>query len=180
MGAPRKFPPKNAAALIEELASQGNSIIGIAKKLGVGRELFKRWREEDDALQEAFEIGRDTHRQTLVTLIMRDAVAGKNANGNCMFLLKTMHGYREQDSTSTKVNVGVGITPSVMIVRDHGDDDQWAARIAEQQRTLVLDAASPPKGIEASVAAPPPHVSAVEATQAHATYNDVPAWRGNA
>jgi len=180
MGAPRKNPPKDAAVTIETLASQGHAIIGIARQLGVGRDLFKRWCEEDETLQEAFEVGRDSHRQALVALIMQAAALNKGANANAMFLLKTMHGYRENDSSNTNVKVGVAVTPSVMIVRDHGTDEEWAARAAEQQRALVSDAASPPKAIEASVTAPLTHVSTVEATQANATYNDAPAWHGNA
>jgi hypothetical protein len=180
MGAPRKHPPKDAGATIERLASQGHAVIGIAKQLGVGRETFKRWCEEDEALQEAFDVGRETERHYLHSLIVQAAVLNKGANANAMFLLKARHGYRENDSSNTNVNVGVAVVPNVMVVRDHGTDEEWAARAAEQQRTLVLDAASPAKAIEASVAAPPAHVSTVEAAQAHATYNDAPAWRGNA
>jgi len=182
MGAPRKYPPKNAAALIEELATQGHAIIGIAKKLGVGREAFKRWCDEDEALQEAFEVGRDAHRQALVALLMQAAVSNKGTNANAMFLLKTMHGFRETDSSSTNIKLGVAVAPSVMIVRDHGDDDQWEARMAEQQRALVQDAASLPKVIEADVPAPPAYAPSAPASQPATPpqYVDVPAWRGNA
>ncbi len=40
MGAPRKNAPKDTAKTIEDLAAQGHSIIGIAKRLGVSRETF--------------------------------------------------------------------------------------------------------------------------------------------
>ncbi|MGF7181492.1 hypothetical protein [Tunturiibacter psychrotolerans] len=183
MGAPRKYPPKNAAALIEELATQGHAIIGIAKKLGVGREAFKRWCEEDEVLQEAFEVGRDAHRQALVALLMQAAVANKGTNANAMFLLKTMHGFRETDSSNTNIKVGVAVVPSVMVVRDHGTDEEWEARTAEQQRALVLDAASPPKVIEADVPAPPSYAPLVPASHPAPPlpqYTDAPAWKGNA
>jgi transposase-like protein len=65
MGAPRKYPPKDAAKITEDLAALGHSIIGIAKQLGVSRETFKRWCDEDESLQEAFEIGGETERQAL-------------------------------------------------------------------------------------------------------------------
>jgi transposase-like protein len=140
MGAPRKHPPKNAAETIEQLASQGHAIIGIAKQLGVSRDTFKRWCEEDDSLQEAFDLGRETQRQALIALIVQAAVLNKGANANAMFLLKTMHGFREMDSPHTKVNVGVNVAPNVLVIKDHGTDEEWAAKAAEQQRKLMIDA----------------------------------------
>jgi hypothetical protein len=184
MGAPRKYPPKNATETIEQLAAQGHAIIGIAKKLGVSKDTFKRWCEEDDTLQEAFEIGRETERHALHSLIVQSAVLNKPANSNAMFLLKARHGYRENDQQN--VNVGVTVVPSVMVVRDHGSDEEWAARAAEQQRTLTLNAASPPKQIEATIAAPASYIPPV-AAQTVTAYapqsphqHDAPAWRGNA
>src|ERR1700733_5590959 len=59
------------------------------------------------------------------------------------FLLKCRHGYREQDSPSTKIDVAVNASQPVMIVRDHGSDEEWAAKCEEQQRRLVTDAAVP-------------------------------------
>jgi hypothetical protein len=194
MGAPRKHPPKDAAATIEQLAAQGHAIIGIAKKLGVTKETFKRWCEDDDALQEAFEIGRETERHALHSLIVQSAVLNKPANSNAMFLLKARHGYRENDQQN--VNVGVTVVPSVMVVRDHGSDEEWAARAAEQQRTLTLNAASPPKQIEATAVAPPAYVppvssspawvgnqpctAATQAAPAYPTYVEAPTWKSNA
>lgn len=142
MGAPRKHPPKDAAVTIENLAAQGHSIIGIAKRLGVSKDTFKRWCEEDESLQEAFEVGRETERHALHSLIVQSAVLNKPANANAMFLLKARHGYRENDSTNTNVNVGVAVVPNVLVVRDHGTDEEWEARAAEQQKALTLDAAS--------------------------------------
>jgi hypothetical protein len=142
MGALRKNPPKNAVSETERLAAQGYSIIGIAKHFGVGRETFKRWCEEDEALQEAFAVGRETERQALHSLLVQSAVAGKNANVNAIFLLKARHGYREFDSPNTKVDVSVAVS-SVLVVKDHGTDEQWAARVAEQQRKLALEHFAP-------------------------------------
>ena len=141
MAAPRKNPPENAIAETERLAAQGYSIIGIARALGVSRETFKRWCEEDEALQEAFEGGRDSHRQYLVSLIVEAAKANKGANANAMFLLKTMHGFREFDSPHTKVDVNVAVAQPVLIVKDFGTDEEWAAKALAQQRALTLDAA---------------------------------------
>jgi transposase-like protein len=168
MGAPRKHPPEEAAVTIERLASQGHAIIGIAKQLGIGRETFKRWCEEDESLQEAFDVGRETERHYLHSLVVQVAVLNKGANANAMFLLNARHGYRENDSTNTNVNVGFAVVPNVMVVRDHGTNEEWSARSAEQRRALVLDAANTPKAIEAQAAVEPTHIPAIEATQAHA------------
>ena len=143
MAAPRKYPPKDAAATIERLAAQGYAQVGIAKEFGVAASTLRRWMEEDEALQEAFDVGRETERRELHALIKRDAVAGKSANANAMFLLKCRHGYREFDSPNTKVDVAVNVPQAVMIVKDHGSDEEWAAKVAEQQRRLVTDAAAP-------------------------------------
>ncbi|HEX4029239.1 MAG TPA: hypothetical protein VHX20_02700 [Terracidiphilus sp.] len=140
MGALRKHPPINAVADIERLASEGFAIVGIAKHLGVGKDTFKRWRDEISAIDEAFEHGREMERQTLHALIKRDAVAGKPANANAMFLLKCRHNYREMDSPHTKVDVNVAAIQPVMIVRDHGTDEEWAAKCAAQQQKLLANA----------------------------------------
>lgn len=137
MGAPRKYPTKDAAATIERLAADGYAQVGIAKEFGVVASTLKRWMEEDESLREAFNLGREIERRELHGLIKRDAAAGKSANANAMFLLKCRHGYREFDSPSTKVDVAVAVA-SVMIVKDHGTDQEWAAKVAEQQRRLTL------------------------------------------
>lgn len=137
----RKNAPKDAAKTIERLAADGHSIIGIARSLGVSRETFKKWCDEDSAIQEAFEVGRETERQKLHALIVQSAVANKPANVNAFFILKARHGYREADATSAKVDVTV--VPNVLVVVNHGTDEEWAAKVAAHQRGLMLEAASP-------------------------------------
>lgn len=149
MGAPRKNPPPNAAATIGKLASEGHAIIGIAKSLGVSRETFKRWLDDDPTLQDAFDIGRETERHYLHTLIVQAAVLNKGANVNAMFLLKARHGYREGDQQNVQVEVKV---QNVLRVPDHGSDAEWAAKAAVQQRRLSLGSDVP---FTASVAALP-------------------------
>jgi hypothetical protein len=139
MGAHRKNPPNDAAVTIETLAALGYSIIGIAKNLGVSRETFKRWCEEDSELQEAFEIGRETQRQALIALIVKSAVENKPANANAMFLLKTMHGFREFDSAHTKVDVSVAVASPVLVMHDHGSVEEWQEKALAQQRGLMTD-----------------------------------------
>jgi hypothetical protein len=207
MAAPRKHPPSNALLETERLAAQGHSVIGIARALGVSKGTFKRWCEENDALLEAFEVGRDSHRQYLVSLIVEAAKANKGANANAMFLLKTMHGFREFDSANTKVDVNVAVAQPVMIVKDFGTDSEWQAKALAQQKALTLDAAhiAPALPIHEPVSLPAPVAPAYygppvfpwqsqpvlapicepESNQSTpatppAPMSEAPAWRGNA
>ena len=155
MAAPRKNPPNDAASDIQRLAAEGFSQLGIAAHFKVSREYFKRWIEEDEALNEAYELGKETERQALHAMVVASARANKPANVNAFFLLKARHGYVETDNR-TIVNVDVALN-NVMVVRDHGTDSQWAAKAAEQQRRLIADNNHQPQ-LEASTA---PQVDAV-------------------
>jgi hypothetical protein len=194
MAAPRKHPPANAVSEIERLAAAGHSIIGVARQLGVTKGTFKRWCDEDESIQEAFEVGRDTHRQYLVSLIVEAAKVNKGANANAMFLLKTMHGFREFDSPNTKVDVNLNAPTNVLVVKDLGTNEEWAAKAAAQQRALTADCTSAPLPLEAPQPArvdlhpsfaPPAYLAPILApsapTQApQAPQFEIPVWRGRA
>jgi transposase-like protein len=139
MPAPRKHPQKDAAEVIQRLAASGHSIIGIASQLGVGKDTFKRWLEENEKLQDAFDLGKESERQALHAMIVESAKAGKGANVNAFFILKARHGYVEADRLSQKVNVEVAVN-NVLVVKDHGSDEEWERSTAEQQRKLVQNA----------------------------------------
>ena len=166
MAAPRKLPPDGAVDDIQRLAAEGFSQLGIAANFKVSRECFKRWIEEDEALNEAYELGKETERQALHALVVASARANKPANVNAFFLLKARHGYVETDNR-TKVSVDVAVN-SVLVVRDHGSDEEWAAKTAAQQRALTADCASPLQ-IETSTA------SQVDAVASFAPADDLPA-----
>jgi hypothetical protein len=59
-----------------------------------------------------------------------------------MFLLKSRHKYDDKAGQRIDVNVDAR-TQSVMYVKDHGSDEEWAARCAAQQRGVRLSADSP-------------------------------------
>src|ERR1017187_2179357 len=138
MAAPRKLPPDGAVDDIQRLAAEGFSQLGIAAHFKVSRECFLRWIKEDEELNEAYDLGRETERQALHAMIIASARANKPANVNAFFLLKARHGYVETDNR-TKVSVDVALNP-VLVVVSHGTDEQWAARAAAQQRALTIDA----------------------------------------
>jgi hypothetical protein len=209
MAAPRKLPPDGAAEDIQRLAAEGFSQLGIAAHFKVSRECFKRWIEEDEALNEAFELGRETERQVLHAMVVASARANKPANVNAFFLLKARHGYIEADHKNANVNVNVAVAQPVLIVKDFGTDEEWAAKALAQQRALTLDAAQvapapalpidEPVSLAASVAPAyygppifpwesqpmPVSANAPEAIQntpatPPAPMCEAPAWRGNA
>jgi hypothetical protein len=195
MAAPRKNPPKDAVETIERLAALGCSIIGLSRAMGVSRETFKCWCEENEAIQDAFDAGRETLRQALIALIVQAATLNKGANSNAMFLLKTMFGFREFDSPNTKVDVAVA-APNVLVVVSHGTDEQWAAKVAAQQKALTADCTSPakleaPQGTQVDAVAsfaPPSYLPPAYAPQAApvaaaippAPIWDAPCWQAKA
>jgi len=135
MAAPRKNPPSNAAEIIHQLASSGIANIGIAKHFNVSKETLKRWLDDYENLQEAFEQGRETERQALHAAVYRDAMASKPANVNAFFLLKARFGYRDNDPQN--VNVGVNVASPCMAIHVHGTDAEWEAKAAAQQSSLI-------------------------------------------
>lgn len=123
----------------ERVTTIGYSNVSIAKEMGVSVGTFKRWLEENEKLQEAFEQGREVERLALHTALYQAAMAGKPANVNAMFLLKARFGYVEADRLSQRVSVDVAVT-NVMVVKDHGSDEDWERNMAEQQKKLVQNA----------------------------------------
>src|SRR5258708_3661089 len=140
MAAHKKVAPEDAAEHIQRLAAQGFGQLGIASHFSVSVQTFRRWIEEDEALNEAYELGKETERQALHALVVQSAVLNKPANVNAFFLLKARHGYVETDNR-TKISVEVAVS-NVLVVKDHGTDEQWAANCAAQQRALTTDSSS--------------------------------------
>jgi hypothetical protein len=118
-------------------------------------------------------MGREIQRQALISLIVQSAVQNKPLNANAMFLLKTIHGFREFDSPNAKVDVAV--TASVLVVKDFGADEQWAAKTPEQQRRLTQEThtANAP-----SLRPALPAASNASLEPAAMPFYDVPTWRG--
>lgn len=110
-------PPANAASQIMALASDGFSVIGVAHGLGVGKDTLARWLDEDPALQEAFDQGREQERRSLHNQLYRLAMEEKHASA-AMFLLKARHGYREGDQSDQANRVSVNIAlPGAMTLQ---------------------------------------------------------------
>ena len=94
---PEKYPPKDAAEIVEKLAAKGNAQNTIAKALGVGVKTWQQWRDEKyPELGEALERGRAIEHDQLVGTLFDQAINHKNTTA-AIFLLKTRHGYRENE-----------------------------------------------------------------------------------
>jgi hypothetical protein len=140
MGAPRRNPPSNAIAEIRALAAAGSTYIGIAKRFKVSKDTLTRWLDDDPALAESFEQGKDEEREKLHNSLSVKALAGDIVAA--MFLLKSRHKY--DDKAGQRIDVSVDArTQSVMYVKDFGSDEEWAARAALHQRELALSAGAP-------------------------------------
>jgi transposase len=136
----RKHPPKNAAETIERLAEKGHSTIGVAKHLGVAQSTVRRWFDETESLQEAYDRGRDTYRQNIEEQIVAMGLAGKNPAG-LIYILKAKFRLYDVPTANTKLDVAVAVANPVMVVTSHGSDEEWAAKCAAQQQTLMQGSA---------------------------------------
>ena len=111
VGRPRKLPPPDAVERIRDLAADGWSLIGIARKLTVTAEILRRWLTDYPQLQEAFEFGRECERHVLHNVLYRIAVEGENDRDRILAaqtILNSRHGYRT-DTSDTGARVAVQI-----------------------------------------------------------------------
>ena len=100
----------------------------------------------DEAIQAALDddgpvIGKSGVAQMLLD-IAREKLTDAKDRITALDKINEMYGYK----TAT-VGVGGGNTyidnRSVMVVKDHGTDDEWSAKLREQQERLIQDASRP-------------------------------------
>ncbi len=177
MGAQRKNPPSNAMAEIRSLAAAGSTYVGIAKRFRVSKDTLTRWLEDDPTLAESFEQGKDEERSKL-----HNALSVKALNGDivaAMFLLKSRHKYDDKAGQRIDVNVDAR-TQSVMYVKDHGSDEEWAARCAAQQRGVMVSADSPRLVVVPELQAPVETIEDAPTYLAPSQREYAPAWHAKA
>jgi hypothetical protein len=110
VGRPRKQPPADAAALIHARSRDGFSVRGVAFGLDVSERVLRHWFDEHPELKQAFDEGREHVQHTLFNRLFKIATESKDertASTACMFLLKSMFGWREgeQQEQGTRVNI---------------------------------------------------------------------------
>lgn len=106
-GRKRKAAPESvpSAKFIENLAADGRTVVGVAAALGTSKDRLRRWLDEDPALLDAFERGRERERYNLHNKLYRAAMRGNIVAA--MFLLKARHGYREGDQSGEANRVSI-------------------------------------------------------------------------
>jgi hypothetical protein len=120
-----KTPPANAAAVIRKMASGGAAQTSIANALGTSEKTLRAWLKEHEALQAAYDEGREKERLVLHTSLLRRAKDLKSSTGMAAaaFLLKARHGYRENapEETGNRLNIITFNLPSAMPVEQYVD-----------------------------------------------------------
>lgn len=117
-GKPRMPIPKDAEEVIRKLAAEGHSHIGIAAALGCCKNTLTKWMDENPALRNALDQGREKERHTLHNVLYTAATKDKNCTA-AMFLLKSRHGYREGDQNEQANRVSINFTlPGAMKLED--------------------------------------------------------------
>ena len=92
----KKEPPENAVEVAHTMAASGSHQRSIAKALGVSYQVWLRWKDEYPELQDAVDQGRAVEHDVLVNVLIKAATENKNVTA-AIFLLKTRHGYRENE-----------------------------------------------------------------------------------
>lgn len=116
---PWTAPPADAAERIRALASDGFSVVGVAAGMGIGKDQLATWMDDDPALRDAFDEGRENERRTLHNKLYRLAMEKDHASA-AMFLLKARHGYREGDQSDHDNRVSVTIAlPGAMTLSQY-------------------------------------------------------------
>lgn len=78
---------------VAAMAARGLRLEDIARRLGIGITTFKRLRERDARIAEAYETGASELHEELVGILIRKAKQGKTPE--LLFALKTRYSYRE-------------------------------------------------------------------------------------
>jgi terminase small subunit-like protein len=152
MSAKRKNPPEDILEIIERIvAGEGGSTKILARAIGVSDSLVRAWFDREEDLREVYEAAREAHMHSLYLELLQMSRTGKGNAAGIIYTLKSKFKMFDQPGSGKLVDVNVTQVNPVMIVRDHGDDAQWAAKAEEQQRRLIADNEHTPL-LEASTA----------------------------
>jgi hypothetical protein len=143
MAAPRKRPPSNIDELIERyVADEGGSIAILARAIGVSATTVRKWFDGEDypELKEKYECAREAHMHRLYLELLQMSRAGKGNIAGLIFTLKAKFKQYDMPQSGKLIDVAVNVPQPVMIVRDHGSDEEWQRKAEEQQRKLLAEA----------------------------------------
>lgn len=109
-GKPREHEPTpEDIQQIERLAAGGHGITSIQKHLGIHKNTWKRWKEENPEIMEAYRAGLAAEEVHLVTELRR-ILSEKDNPVPGIFLLKTRHGYIEGSQQGPDNRVQIAVT----------------------------------------------------------------------
>jgi hypothetical protein len=120
--------------MVAALAARGGRHEDVARRLGMGRDAWRRIREEDERAREAFEAGRAELHEELVSKLIESARAGDKA---CLiFSLKALFGYRDNALVPSEIVHNVRIELPAAL-----DPDAYAkARLIESYAPVNVEA----------------------------------------
>ena len=191
MAAHRKNPPQNIREIIEQfVAGEGGSTVILGRVIGVSDSTVRKWFDADETLKQAYEGAREAYMHKLYLELVQMSRSGKGNVAGIIFTLKACFKQYDMPGSGKLVDVNVNNIQPVLIVKDHGSDEEWAAKCAAQQRALTQPEMQP-----LQLEAPPPaqsspcealsiptyvHPALVPASAPAAAYAPVaPSWKGH-
>jgi hypothetical protein len=132
--------PADAAERIRAVACKGGSLKGLHALFGVTVGEFKRWMDDDPGLRKAFDEGKELEREALHRTLYDAAIYRKDLSA-AQFLLKTRHGYREQEPEDTRNSVRIifNIPAAAPDVKTYMEQSAIQEAVAKPRRPLVID-----------------------------------------
>lgn len=132
--------PADAAERIRAVACKGGSLKGLHALFGVTAGEFKRWMDDDPGLRKAFDEGKELEREALHRTLYDAAIYRKDLSA-AQFLLKTRHGYREQEPEDTRNSVRIifNIPAAAPDVKTYIEQAALQEAVAKPRRPLVID-----------------------------------------
>jgi len=108
--------------------------------------------EKDERLSYAYIVGREIERQALHEIVFEAAKANRTANSNAKFLLVSKYSYSGDSDAPNNAKPIEAPQTNVLVIKDLGTDEQWAAKAAAQQRALTAPESNQiaPGGVDAA------------------------------
>ena len=100
--------PADAAKHIQKLAAEGATYAMIAHRLGIGKDTFRKWLDDNVELANAIEIGRAMAEKQLYDVLWSKAMKGDTVA--LLFIAKCRFGWREQGEAPNTDRPVINIT----------------------------------------------------------------------
>lgn len=124
------------------MAGEGGSSVILGRVIGVSDSTVRKWFNADESLNEAYQGAREAYMHKLYLELLQMSRSGKGNIAGIIFTLKAKFKQYDMPGSGKLVDVNVNNVQPVLVVKDHGTDEQWAALCAEQQRKLTAPEAA--------------------------------------